>query len=140
MKIKGDWTALSVKISTLLDKVDSLQNKENASIIMDFYNHMYEKGSSENHKINNLKVIIDYAKHIGIVCFYDINKNSQVTSFLNITIKNASTDPEKRWITTWNHFLNRIKLFFRWLHNMHKLSVSGGNDGDVYNNERPFED
>ena len=31
---------------------------------MDFYNYMCEKGSSENHKINNLKVVIDYAKYL----------------------------------------------------------------------------
>lgn len=55
----------SVKILTLLNKVDSLQNKENASIIMNFYNYMSGKGSSENHKINNLKVVIDYAVSWG---------------------------------------------------------------------------
>ncbi|HXX95626.1 MAG TPA: hypothetical protein VEL11_00725 [Candidatus Bathyarchaeia archaeon] len=26
-------------------------------------------------------------------------------------------DPEGKWITTWNDYLNRIKLFFRWLRN-----------------------
>ncbi len=132
---------MSVKIPTLLTKVDSLQNKENASIIMDFYNYMCEKGSSENHQINNLKVVIDYAKYIGDVRFYDVSKKSQVISFLNSKVKDISTDPEKRWITTWNHFLNRIKLFFRWLHNMHKLSIDGnGNDDGAYHNERSFED
>jgi hypothetical protein len=46
MKIKGNWTAFSVKFSTPLDKVNSLQSKENASIIMDFYNHMCKNVSS----------------------------------------------------------------------------------------------
>lgn len=96
---------LSVKISTLLNKVDSLENKENASIIMDFYNYVSEKGSSENHKINNLKVIIDYAKYLGNVCLYDVNKKSQIISFLNSKVKDVSTDPDKRWITTGITFL-----------------------------------
>ena len=130
MDTKGDYTTLSVKVPTLLSKVSTLQSKENADIIMDFYNYMCEKGSSENHKINNLKVVIDYAKHLGNVCLYDVNKRSQVTSFLNTKIKDVSIDPEKRWITTWNHFLNRLKLFFRWLYNMHKLSI-GSTRGDT---------
>src|SRR6187200_535622 len=49
---------MSIKISTLLSKVDSILNRQNASIIMDFYGYMQYKGSSENHKINNLKVIL----------------------------------------------------------------------------------
>ncbi|MDP8906046.1 MAG: hypothetical protein M3M88_00815 [Thermoproteota archaeon] len=141
IKEKEESISLSVKVPTLLDKVSSLQNRENAPIIIDFYNYMCEKGSSENHKINNLKVVIDYAKYLGDVLFYDVNKKSQFTSFLNSKVKDTSIDPEKRWITTWNHFLNRMKLFFRWLHNMHKLSVDGNdNNDDAYLNERSFED
>jgi hypothetical protein len=56
---------MSIKISTLLAKVDSLPNKQNASIIMDFYRYMQDNGSSENHQINNLTVTIDYAKSLG---------------------------------------------------------------------------
>jgi len=36
---------------------------------------MQEKGSSENHKVNTLKVVIEYAKYLGSgCCFSDINK------------------------------------------------------------------
>ena len=55
---------MSTKISTLLGKVQSLHNKHNISTIMDFYTYMQEEGSSENHKINNLKVIIDFTKFL----------------------------------------------------------------------------
>jgi hypothetical protein len=111
---------MSIKISTLLNKVDSLSNKENASIIMDFYRYMQDKGSSENHQINNLKVIIDFTRSLGPEVFYNISKKEQITSFLDTKIKDAQLDPDKRWITTWNHYLNRIKLFFRWLYNAHR--------------------
>jgi integrase/recombinase XerD len=30
---------------------------------------------------------------------------------------NKIRDPDKRWITTWNDYLGRIKYFFRWLYN-----------------------
>ena len=105
---------MSIKISTLVSKVDSLSNKENAAIIMDFYKYMQDKGSSENHQINNLKVVIDFTKFLGSEGFYNISKKEQITSFLDTKIKNPQRDPDKRWITTWNHYLNRIKLFFRW--------------------------
>jgi hypothetical protein len=48
----------------------------------------------------------------------------QITSFLNNKIKDNQHDPDKRWITTWNHYLNRIRLFFRWLYNVHKKNDS----------------
>ena len=103
---------MSIKISTLLSKVDSVSNKQNASIIMDFHRYMQYKGSSENHQINNLKVIIDFAKFLGSKEFYSISKKEQILSFLNMKIKDGQQDPDKKWITTWNHYLNRIKLFF----------------------------
>ncbi len=35
---------LSIKFATLLKKIDLLNSKENASVIVDFYNYMREKG------------------------------------------------------------------------------------------------
>lgn len=55
---------MSIKIVTLLKKIDTLTNKENAAMIIDFYNYVREKGSSENHIMNCLKVVIDYANHL----------------------------------------------------------------------------
>lgn len=39
-------------------------------------------------------------------------------------------DPEKRWITTWNDNLRRIKLFLRWLYNKPKDGQSAAADDD----------
>ena len=111
---------MSTKLSTLINKIDSIPNKENISIIKDFQKYMHNQNSSENHQINNLKVVMNYAKYLGKdIAFYDVKNKEQVISFLNTKIKNLDVDPDKRWITTWNHFLNRIILFMRWLHNYH---------------------
>lgn len=123
----GKEIGMSIKISTLLDKLQSLPNKQNMSTIMDFYNYMQEQGSSENHKINNLKVVIGFAKYLGDKSFLDINRKEQILSYLNGKVKDPQLDPDKRWITTWNHYLNRTKLFYRWLYNFHlrcQLQVS----------------
>jgi hypothetical protein len=42
-----------------------------------------------------------------------------INAFLNSKIKSLETDPERKWITTWNHYLNHLKFFFRWLCNEH---------------------
>jgi hypothetical protein len=79
---------------------------------------MKSNGCSEHHQNNSLKVAIAFAKFLGTnITFYDINKKEQIIAFLDTKIKTSDQDPDKRWITTWNHYLHRIKLFFRWLYN-----------------------
>ena len=130
---------MSIKIATLLKKIELLSNKDNASIIMDFYGYMREKGSSENHIMNVLKVIIEYVNYSDETKLDEVDKREHIVPFLNIKIKDGSIDPDKRWITTWNHYLNRLKLFFRWLHNHHKTcntashsSCDGATDEDWF--------
>jgi hypothetical protein len=92
---------------------------------------MQQEGSSENHMINNLKVIIDFAKFLGLSSFQEINRKEQILSYLTGKIKDPQLDPDKRWITTWNHYLNRIKLFFRWIYNYppnRKLQISSNEE------------
>jgi hypothetical protein len=69
---------------------------------------MYMKSSevSERHQNNNLKAIIAFARFIGPnVSFYDISRREQIVSFLDTKIKTERQDPDKKWITTWNHYL-----------------------------------
>ena len=87
---------------------------------MNFLN-MKINGSSEHHQNNNLKVVIAYGNFIGKDnSFYDINKKDQVLEFLNTKVKSYDEDPDKRWITTWSNYLNRLRLFYRWLCNHDK--------------------
>jgi integrase/recombinase XerD len=79
---------------------------------------MKSNGCSEHHQNNNLKVTIAFANFLGTdVTFYDINKKERIIAFLDTKIKSLDQNPDKRWITIWNHYLHRIKLFFRWLYN-----------------------
>ena len=82
---------------------------------------MRSNGSSEHHQNNNLKVVIAFSNFIGKDnSFHDINKKDQVLEFLNTKVKSYDEDPDKRWITTWNDYLNRLRLFYRWLCNHNK--------------------
>jgi hypothetical protein len=47
----------------------------------------------------------------------DITKRQQILEFLNTKVKSYDEDPHKRRIITLNNYLNRLKLFYRWLYN-----------------------
>ncbi len=112
------------KLSTTVNKIQCLSNVSNSKTLNEFHSYMKYNGSSERHQNNNLNVMIEFSKYFGSdITFYDINKKEQVLSFLDTKIKDLSIDPEKKWITSWNHYLTRIKLFFRWLHNKDKELV-----------------
>jgi hypothetical protein len=109
---------LPLKLTTTVNKIKSIPNCVNSVIINDFYQYVRSNGCSEHHQNNNLKVAIAFAKFLGAdITFYDINKREQIIAFLDTKIKTSDQDPDKKWITTWNHYLHRIKLFFRWLYN-----------------------
>lgn len=112
---------MPTKLTTTISKIASIPNSVNSELVNDIYHYMKNNGASERHQNNNLKVMIAYAKFLGSgVSFYNIEKKEQIVTFLDTKIKNTAQDPDKKWITTWNHNLHRIKYFFRWLYNYRK--------------------
>ena len=108
-------------LSTTIGKIQNLPNYKNIEIVNDFLEYMRSNGSSEHHQNNNLKVVITFSNFIGKDnSFYDINKKEQVLEFLNTKVKSHDEDPDKRWITTWNNYLNRLRLFYRWKNNSYE--------------------
>ncbi|MFZ0221466.1 MAG: hypothetical protein WAM42_07210 [Candidatus Nitrosopolaris sp.] len=74
--------------------------------------------TSDSYQNGNLKIMIYFAKFLGSdTNLYEIHKREQIITFLDTRIKDSENDPDKRWIRTWNDYLQRIKYFFRWLHN-----------------------
>ena len=73
-------------------------------------------GTSDSYQNGNLKIMIYFAKLLGLdINLYEIRKRDQIIAFLDTRIKDTENDPDKRWIRTWNDYLQRIKYFFRWL-------------------------
>lgn len=70
---------------------------------------------------NSLKTNMAFAKFLGSgVTFYDIKRREEIIAFLDTKIKSIEEDPDKKWTTTSNDYLNDIKYFFRWLYNNKK--------------------
>jgi integrase/recombinase XerD len=109
---------LPATLSCTISKIRTIPNKDNADIISEYHQYMRDNGASERHQNNALKAVIDYAKFLGEnMTFYDINAKEQITAYLDTKIKSEEEDPDKKWITTWNDKLHRIKHLFRWLYN-----------------------
>ena len=110
---------MTVRLSTTVSNIEkAISNEENVQTILRFFEFMKKIGTSERYQNNNLKAIIAYSKFLGLSISLDqVKSRSQITSFLDTKIKTLENDPDKRWITTWNDYLGRIKYFFRWLHN-----------------------
>lgn len=108
---------MPAKLTTTVNNICSVPDHTNGALIKEFSEYTKDNGSSEHNQNNNLKAVIAFAKFLGdSTTFYDIKKKEQITSFLDTKINKE--DNEKRWITTWNNHLHRLKLFFRWLYNM----------------------
>jgi hypothetical protein len=85
---------------------------------------MKSTGASESRCNNTLKTAIAFARYLGSnQSFYDIGTKDKIVGFLDTKVKDNISDPEKRWITTWNDYLGDLKYLFRRLHNyMWKLN------------------
>jgi hypothetical protein len=110
---------MTVKLSTTINNIErDVLNLENKQLLVQFYEFMKRIGTFERYQNNNLKALIVYSKFLGpSISLYEIKSKTQIISFLDTKIKNSEDDPDKRWITTWNDYLGRIKYFFRWLYN-----------------------
>jgi integrase/recombinase XerD len=116
---------MPIRLDTVLKKVERTSNKVNSDLLEDFYQHMKDNGTSQNYQKGNLKAMIHFAEHIGeATSFLEVN-HKQVVRFLDTKIKHEQIDPDKKWITTWNDYLWRLKLFFRWLHNKKVKGING---------------
>lgn len=105
-------------LGTTINKINLVPNQTNANLISGFHRYMQFRNCSERHQNNNLQVLITYARYLGAnVSFYNIDNKEQILAYLDTKKKNIEQDPDKRWITTWNHNLTRIKQFFRWVTN-----------------------
>lgn len=103
---------MTAKLSTTVNYIETLTSAKNRRLIHQFYEFMKRNGNSQAYQNNNLKVVIAYSQFLGqTISLETISNKSQIISFLDTKIKGIEEDPDKRWITTWNDYLGRIKFF-----------------------------
>jgi len=108
---------MPIRLDTVLKKVEQMSNGVNSDLLKDFYQDMKDNSTSQNYQKGNLKAMIHFAEHIGTATSFYYVDHKQVVRFLDTKIKPEQIDSDKKWISTWNDYLWRLKLFFRWLHN-----------------------
>jgi hypothetical protein len=75
---------MTERLETLLDKVSTISNPINSSLILEFYQFMVDNRKSDSYKKNNLKALVLFSHEIAPnVSFYDIPKREKILEFLN---------------------------------------------------------
>ena len=111
---------MPVTLLTTVNNISSrIPNRKNASIINSYYEFMKESGNSERYQRDCLKCLISYSVYLNDKRIDHINDKETVLKYLKSKEKTIEEDPDRKWITTWNDYLGRIKKFYRWLHNQY---------------------
>ena len=89
----------------------SILNKENQQLVHLFVEFMQKTDTSQKYQRGNLIVVIQFAKHLGLnKRLSEIERKEDIIHFLNSLRKDAAVDPDKKWIRTWNDYLQRISI------------------------------
>ena len=120
------------KLETVLKKIDDVRNIVNRQLIYEYHRYLISRDTSTNYQKDNIKLIHMFAKFLGdSQTFYDIKSSEHVVKFLDTKKKSKEDDPEQKWITTWNDYLWRLKMFYRWLYNSKKEEIEQNNYHDI---------
>ena len=107
------------KLETVLKHVEKISNDVNRQLIKDYHRYLISRDTSTNYQKDNIKLMHMFAKFLGeSKTFFDVKDSEPIVAFLNIKRKSKEEDPEQKWITTWNDYLWRLKMFYRWLYNV----------------------
>jgi hypothetical protein len=118
------------KLETVLKNVEEISNNVNRQLIKDYHRYLIARDTGTNYQKDNVKLIHMFAKFIGeSKTFYDVKDSKTIVAFLDNRRKNKEDDPEQKWITTWNDYLWRLKMFYRWLYN---IKLKGDNQQNYY--------
>lgn len=108
---------MPVKLSTTIKNIELLENTINAKLILGFFNYLKSNNTSERYQNQNTNALINLAKFLGPNRdFYQISRKEEILAFLDTKIKSKELDSDKKWMRTWNDYL-QSKLFYRRLYN-----------------------
>ncbi len=121
-------------LETVLTKVRHISNNVNKELILDYHRYLISRDTSINYQKDNIKLIHMFVKFIGeSSMLYEVKNKETIVAFLDSKRKSIEEDAEQKWITTWNDYLWRLKMFFRWLHNVRMKEENQQNYHDIRN-------
>jgi integrase/recombinase XerD len=122
------------KLETVLKHVEEIGNYVNRQLIKDYHKYLVSRDTSTIYQKDNVKLIYMFAKFIGeSKTLYDIKDHETIVAFLDTRKKTKEEDPEQRWSTTWNDYLWRLKMFYRWIYNVKIQSDNHQNYDNISN-------
>jgi hypothetical protein len=84
---------MTEKLETVLEKISTIPNPVDSSLIQEFYQFMVDNRKSDSYKKNNLKALILFSQDLAPnIIFYDVQKIEQTLEFLNKRVKPKSDD------------------------------------------------
>ena len=110
----------SRRLENVLKQIEYVENKENKDLINEFSEYLILKDASANYQRNCIKVMLMFAEFLERqkgLSLSQIDSSDNVLLFLDSRKRNREQDPDQKWITTWNDYLWRIKIFYRWYYN-----------------------
>ena len=119
---------MTAKLSTVLQKLESVRSATNRVILKDFHQYMLSKDlKSERHIINLLNLLISLDRFLDGEDFTSINTKEQILKFLNHRYLQKDDkwverekDADGKYISSFNLYLTLLTVFFRWLTNRSK--------------------
>jgi hypothetical protein len=128
----------SRRLENVLEQIETLENNLNKTLIQEFSKYLISKDTSANYQRNCIKIMLMFADFLqsrneAEKNLSEVNSINDIIAFLDTRRKTKNEDPEQKWITTWNDYLWRIKIFYRWYHNTQILKTIANNIFDSQN-------
>jgi len=123
---------LTTKPETIIKQVGEL-SEIHSKLLLQFKDWLIdEEDSMLSNAANYLRVLKLFSNELGEKDFKKVTRED-ILEFLDKRKKSIDADPDKRWVRTWNDYLNRLIGFYRWLAN-----YESGKDREDWNTPEPF--
>ena len=127
----------SRRLENVLEQIETVENILNKNLIQEFSKYLISKDSSASYQRNCIKIILMFADFLQSrkeekTNLSEVTSIDDIIAFLDTRRKTKNEDPEQKWITTWNDYLWRIKIFYRWYYNT-KIFITNNNIFDSQN-------
>ncbi len=128
----------SRRLENVLEQIETVENNLNKDLMHEFSKYLISKDTSASYQRNCIKIMLMFADFLQSRKeeknnLSEVNSIDDIISFLDTRKKTKDEDPEQKWITTWNDYLWRIKIFYRWYYNTKIFKANSNNIFDSQN-------